>query len=202
MHFDIFPVQKLASHVKKQTNKQKNISMRFVYLSSAIFTLTQLRMHRQLTAIIVHITRTFTKTATTWETHEETMRMDVLHLQLRYCNFTNFWCSLFSVFLVVNGFTEIKKKRHLNEKNTLSDCGSIHGHRNLNKTERSVIAQYWNFNAPKICKITVGGGECTWRHLLVVQINCLARLFRPISAWHSTGWRGEVAWAQERNTFW
>ena len=31
-----------------------------------------------------------------------------------------------------------KLKRHLNEKNALSDRGSIHGHRNLNKTERFV----------------------------------------------------------------
>ena len=46
-------------------------------------------------------------------------------------------------------------KRHLKEKNTLSDHDSIHGHRNLNETERSVIARYRNFNAPKICKITV-----------------------------------------------
>ena len=46
-------------------------------------------------------------------------------------------------------------KRHLKEKNTLSDHDSIHGHRNLNETERSVIAHYRNFNAPKICKITV-----------------------------------------------
>ena len=36
-----------------------------------------------------------------------------------YCNFTN--------FSVVYGFTEIKKS-HLNEKNTWSGHGSIHGH--------------------------------------------------------------------------
>ena len=48
-----------------------------------------------------------------------------------------------------------KLKRQLNAKNTLSDQDSIHGHRNLNYTERSVIARYRNFNAPKICKITV-----------------------------------------------
>ena len=48
-----------------------------------------------------------------------------------------------------------KLRRHLTEKNTWSDRGSIRGHRNLNCTERSVIAPYRNFNAPKICKITV-----------------------------------------------
>ena len=48
-----------------------------------------------------------------------------------------------------------KLKRHLNVKNTLSDHDNIHGHRNLNYTKRSAIARYRNFNAPKICKITV-----------------------------------------------
>ena len=49
-----------------------------------------------------------------------------------------------------------KIKRHLNEKkNTLSDNDSIHGHRNSNKTERSIIARHRNFNPPKNCKITV-----------------------------------------------
>ena len=48
-----------------------------------------------------------------------------------------------------------KLKRRLNEKNTLNDHDSIHGHRNLNDTERSAIARHRNFNAPKICKITV-----------------------------------------------
>ena len=48
-----------------------------------------------------------------------------------------------------------KLKRHLNEKNTLIDRGSNHKHRNLNEPERSAIARYRNFNAPKICKITV-----------------------------------------------
>ena len=48
-----------------------------------------------------------------------------------------------------------KLKRHLNAKNTLSDHDSIHGHQNLNETKRSAIARYRNFNAPKICKITV-----------------------------------------------
>ena len=37
----------------------------------------------------------------------------------------------------------------------MSDHDSIHGHRNLDETERSVIAHHQNFNAPKICKITV-----------------------------------------------
>ena len=32
-------------------------------------------------------------------------------------------------------------KRHLNAKNTLSGHDSIHGHRNLNETEHSVIAR-------------------------------------------------------------
>ena len=81
----------------------------------------------------------------------------------------NVWCCtvilqifgvvLFSVFSVVNGFTELK--RHLNAKNTLSDHDSIHGHRNLNETERWVIARYRNFNAPNICKITVLLFLCT-----------------------------------------
>ena len=48
-----------------------------------------------------------------------------------------------------------KLKRHLNAKNTFSGHDSIHGHRNLNYTERSTIARHRNFNAPKICKITV-----------------------------------------------
>ena len=48
-----------------------------------------------------------------------------------------------------------KLKRYLNAKNTSSDHENIRGHRNLNKTERSVIARYRNLNAPKICKITV-----------------------------------------------
>ena len=48
-----------------------------------------------------------------------------------------------------------KLKRHLNAENTLSDHDSIHWHRNLNDTERSAIARHRNFNAPKICKITV-----------------------------------------------
>ena len=46
-------------------------------------------------------------------------------------------------------------KGHLNEKIAWSDYGSIHKHRNLNETERSVFARYWNFNAPKNFKITV-----------------------------------------------
>ena len=58
-----------------------------------------------------------------------------------------------------------KKSPHFQEKylvlsyltweNTLSDYGSVAGHRNLNETERSAIARYRNFNAPKICKVTV-----------------------------------------------
>ena len=42
-----------------------------------------------------------------------------------------FGAVLFSVFSVVKGFTE-KKKRHLNEKNTLRNDGSNQGCRNLN----------------------------------------------------------------------
>ena len=72
--------------------------------------------------------------------------------------FKSFGVVLFSVFLAVNRFTEIKKtpkwdKYKWDEK--LSDHDSIQGHRNLNETERSVIARYRSFNAPKICKITV-----------------------------------------------
>ena len=48
-----------------------------------------------------------------------------------------------------------KLKKHLNKKNTLSDHDSIHGYRNLNDTERSLIARYRNHNAPKNCNITV-----------------------------------------------
>ena len=48
-----------------------------------------------------------------------------------------------------------KLKRHVTEKNTLSNQDSNPGHRKLNETDRSVIARYRNFNAPKICKITV-----------------------------------------------
>ena len=43
-----------------------------------------------------------------------------------YCNFTNFGVVVFSVFSVVNGFTEIKKTPE-GEKNTLSDHDSIYG---------------------------------------------------------------------------
>ena len=43
------------------------------------------------------------------------------------------------------------------QKNTLSDLDSLHGHRNLNETEHSMIACYRNFNAPIFCKITVCG---------------------------------------------
>ena len=57
---------------------------------------------------------------------------------------------------MVNGFTEIKKTPKC--ENTLSDHDRIHRHRNLNYTERSVIARRRNFNAPKICKITVQPG--------------------------------------------
>ena len=53
---------------------------------------------------------------------------------------------LFSVFSVVDGFAENIKKKHLNEKNALSDNDSIHGHRNVNDTEGSVIAR----PAPKL----------------------------------------------------
>ena len=49
---------------------------------------------------------------------------------------------LFSVFSVVNGFTEIKKTPKVNGKSTLSDHGSINRHRNLNVTERSAIARH------------------------------------------------------------
>ena len=40
-------------------------------------------------------------------------------------------------------------------KKTLRDNDSIHKHQNLNENERSMIARHRNFNAPKICKITV-----------------------------------------------
>ena len=36
-----------------------------------------------------------------------------------------------------------------------ADHGSIHEHQNLNGIESSTIARYQNFNALKICKITV-----------------------------------------------
>ena len=50
-----------------------------------------------------------------------------------------------------------KLKRHLNAKKTKSGHDIVHGHRNLNYTERvrSAIARHRNFNAPKFCKITV-----------------------------------------------
>ena len=53
-----------------------------------------------------------------------------------------------------------KLKRHLNAKNTLSEHDNISRHRNLNETERSVIVQYRNLNAPKICKITALHVQC------------------------------------------
>ena len=62
-----------------------------------------------------------------------------------------------------------KLKRHLNAKNTLSDR-SIHGHRKLNYTERSAIARHRNFNAPKICKITVGY-ICAMHNLIALALH-------------------------------
>ena len=60
-------------------------------------------------------------------------------------------------------------KRHLNEKNALSDNDSIHGHRNLNDTERSLVARHRNFNAPKICQLTVD--LCIWSCTLSSPLN-------------------------------
>ena len=67
-------------------------------------------------------------------------------------------------------------KSHLDQlksrsnKNTSRDHDSIHGHRNLNKTERSL---HQNLNAPKICKITV---SC-----VVGFVHCSAPLHNKIS---------------------
>ena len=61
-----------------------------------------------------------------------------------------------------------KLKRHLNAKNTWSDHDSIHAHRNLNYTERSAIARHQNFNAPKICKITVVSIGLLYPNILLV----------------------------------
>ena len=47
------------------------------------------------------------------------------------------------------------KKTPKCEKYIEPDHDSNHGHRNLNDTERSATARHRNFNAPKICKITV-----------------------------------------------
>ena len=67
----------------------------------------------------------------------------------QYRNFTNFRCGfIFGIFLW--SLVLPKLKRYLNEKNASSDRGSVHGHRNLNKTECSVIARHRNFNVPKI----------------------------------------------------
>ena len=63
-----------------------------------------------------------------------------------------------------------KSKRHLNAKNTLSDHHRIHGHRNLNYTERSVIARHRNFNASKICKITVPEKVAELDHQLLEDV--------------------------------
>ena len=57
---------------------------------------------------------------------------------------------LFSIFSVVNGFTEMKKTPKC--ENTLSDHDSVHRHRNLNYTQRPATAHHRNFNAPKICR--------------------------------------------------
>ena len=78
-----------------------------------------------------------------------------------------------------------KIKRHLNAKNTLSDHGSIHGHRNLNYTEPSAITRHWNFNAPKICKNTVA---------LPGQMGTLLRL--GLRWWHGPWLMGE-SWVAE-----
>ena len=69
-----------------------------------------------------------------------------------------------------------KSKRHLNAKNILNDHDSIHGHRNLIKTERSVIACYRNFNPPKICKITVLFHSTYWETMVNTRKLLLSRL--------------------------
>ena len=38
-------------------------------------------------------------------------------------------------------------------ENTSSDYSSVRGHLYLNEIERSAIARFWNFNAPKNCKL-------------------------------------------------
>ena len=73
---------------------------------------------------------------------------------VKHCNFTNFQCSF--IFGSFNGQQFHRNKEDTKmRKHTLSDHGSIHRHRNLNETERSVIARNRNFNAPIICKIAV-----------------------------------------------
>ena len=51
-------------------------------------------------------------------------------------------------------YTMVQKSQKW-RKTQIKGASSIHGHRNLNYTERSAIARHRNFNAPKICKITV-----------------------------------------------
>ena len=75
---------------------------------------------------------------------------------LSFCKFSvQFYFRYFQWSMVLP-----KLKIHLNEKNTVLDPNGIHGHPNLNETERSVIAHYRNFNAPKICKTTVSVWQC------------------------------------------
>ena len=58
---------------------------------------------------------------------------------------------------MANNFTEYKTtlKGEKWQACTIRDHVGVRGHRNLNFTEWSVISRYQNFNAPKICKITV-----------------------------------------------
>ena len=58
---------------------------------------------------------------------------------------------------MANNFTEYKttQKGKKQQACTTRDHVDVGGHRNLNFTEWSVISHYRNFNAPKICKITV-----------------------------------------------
>ena len=58
-------------------------------------------------------------------------------------------------------------------KNALSNHDRIHKHRNLNETERSMIARLRNFNPLKICKVTVMASYLTshgWPPDLLTEI--------------------------------
>ena len=99
----------------------------------------------------------------------------------------------FSVFLVVNGFTEIEKTPKC--ENTLSDFDSSRRHRNLNYTERSAIACHWNLTAPKICEISVLGHAQFQRKLASdKQWTGQDRWPSPAEQWSSQG--GCLEWSQ------
>ena len=91
----------------------------------------------------------------------------------RYCYAEMFMTATFGNYGRVNRNCHLVISRslpadHLNVKNTWSDHDSIHAHRNLNYTDCFAIARHRNFNAPKICKITVVSIGLLYPNVLLV----------------------------------